>query len=295
MEPTEEAASWTGRERRSQVRYPVDGEASLLPLNGHPLLRCRLVDLSLQGCCIRGQQPMRVAAGTRVEVQFKVNGINFRFSGTIQWSDGRQQVGIRFPNSLPRQAEDWKAVLAEVEATARKKAAEEHGESKNLMPSQCPREPKSCFGSGCPAAGGVWRAGLSCVGALPFPPPGAGGSSRDRRAQARESVDSPATLYLVKSGSRFDGRIVDLSLGGCGIRIKERFPLGIYTRVEVEFRLQGLPFRLAGVVQTIRDQTTVGIRFIDLSERKQAQVIELIAEIRALQESKPEHAVPPAS
>ena len=54
------------------------------------------------------------------------------------------------------------------------------------------------------------------------------------------------------------GRILDLSLSGCRIRTDERFPVGIYTRVETEFRLEGLPFRLGGVVQAIHDRQTVG-------------------------------------
>jgi c-di-GMP-binding flagellar brake protein YcgR len=57
--------------------------------------------------------------------------------------------------------------------------------------------------------------------------------------------------------------------------------VGIYTRVETEFRLQGLAFRLSGVVQALHDQQkqVVGIRFLDLSVRKREQVEQLIKEI----------------
>jgi len=58
-----------------------------------------------------------------------------------------------------------------------------------------------------------------------------------------------------------------------------RFPVGIFTRVEIEFRLEGLPFRLGGVIQAIHDRHTVGIRFLDLSNRKREQIEDLIAEI----------------
>ncbi len=70
-----------------------------------------------------------------------------------------------------------------------------------------------------------------------------------------------------------------MSLGGCRICTDDRFPVGIYTRVETEFYIEGLPFRLGGVVQQIYDRKTIGIRFLDLSERKRQQVQELIAEI----------------
>jgi PilZ domain len=104
---------------------------------------------------------------------------------------------------------------------------------------------------------------------------------RERRAYPRYPVDTGATIFLVKIGSRLSGHILDLSLSGCRIRSDERFPVGIYTRVETEFRLEGLPFRLGGVVQSIHDRHNVGIRFLDVSERKREQVEQLIADMRA--------------
>jgi hypothetical protein len=75
------------------------------------------------------------------------------------------------------------------------------------------------------------------------------------------------------------GRIVDVSLGGCRIRSRERFPLRIYRRVEVEFVLDGLPFRLAGVVQSLHDRRTIGIWLLDLSDRKREQLAPLMEEL----------------
>ena len=83
-------------------------------------------------------------------------------------------------------------------------------------------------------------------------------------------------------GSVLRGQILDLSLSGCRIRTDVRFPVGIYTRVETEFQLEGLPFRLGGVIQAIHGRNTVGIRFLDLSERKRQQVMELIGEIHQM-------------
>jgi len=102
---------------------------------------------------------------------------------------------------------------------------------------------------------------------------------RERRQQSRHVVDTSATLLLVNVGSRLRGRILDLSLTGCRIRTDERFPVGIFTRVETEFQLEGLPFRLGGVIQAIHDRNTVGIRFLDMSQRKREQVLELVDEI----------------
>jgi c-di-GMP-binding flagellar brake protein YcgR len=107
---------------------------------------------------------------------------------------------------------------------------------------------------------------------------------RERRVQSREEVDTKAVIFLINIASRLRGRILDLSPGGCRIRADERFPVGIYTRVETEFRLGGLPFRLGGVIQAIHDRRTVGIRFLDMSSRKREQVTQLIEEIRQMRE-----------
>jgi hypothetical protein len=102
---------------------------------------------------------------------------------------------------------------------------------------------------------------------------------RDRRAAHRCGVDTSAIIDLVKVGSKLNGHILDLSVGGCRIKTAERFPVGIYTRIETEFQLHGLPFRLGGVIQAIYDRNTVGIRFLDMSQRKKDQVAELVAEM----------------
>ena len=111
----------------------------------------------------------------------------------------------------------------------------------------------------------------------------------DRRAQPRQAVEAHASIFLIDVRARLRGRIVDLSLGGCRIRTLERFPVGIYRRVEVEFSLDGFPLRLAGVVQVVHDRYTVGIRFLDMSSRKRDQLAQLLQEIR---EYPPGNAIP---
>ena len=106
----------------------------------------------------------------------------------------------------------------------------------------------------------------------------------ERRQHSRHAVDDTATIVLVKVASRIEGRIVDLSLGGCRIRCARPFPVGIYTRVEVEFRIEGLSFKLAGVVQAIHDRETVGIRFLDVSQRKSDQLAQLMEELKVSRE-----------
>ncbi|MGA8727326.1 MAG: PilZ domain-containing protein [Terracidiphilus sp.] len=106
----------------------------------------------------------------------------------------------------------------------------------------------------------------------------------ERRRELRHPVDTNAVIYLIDLAAKAEGRILDVSLHGCCIHTYLRFPLGIFRRVETEFSFEGLPFRLAGVTQALYDPCTVGIRFLDMSQRKREQLVQLIEEIDELQE-----------
>jgi c-di-GMP-binding flagellar brake protein YcgR len=112
-----------------------------------------------------------------------------------------------------------------------------------------------------------------------------GPSQRYHREQVRHSVDTGAMIFFIDVAARAHGRILDVSLNGCCIRTEDKFPVGIYRRVETEFRIDGLPFRLGGVVQSLHDRHTVGIRFLDLSERKREHLRELMEEIEEMRQS----------
>jgi len=102
---------------------------------------------------------------------------------------------------------------------------------------------------------------------------------RERRAFPRHAVDAYTKMLLINTGICMAGRVLDLSLGGCKIRTEEPFQVGIFVRVEAEFYLQGLPFRISGVSQSVFDKNTLGVRFLDMSQRRREQLAELIAEI----------------
>jgi hypothetical protein len=109
-----------------------------------------------------------------------------------------------------------------------------------------------------------------------------------QRSHKRYDVDSKAVVHLVNIGVRLTGRIQDLSPGGCRIRTDERFSVGIYVRAEVDFHLEGLPFRLPGVTQAIYDKHTIGVRFLDMSERKRDQLFMLMEELKEIAECERE-------
>ena len=313
------------QDRREDPRLPVDEDATMLQLSNGLRTACRLAEISLTGCRLRTLNRYFGETGTRVEASFKLRGLALRFSAVIEWTDRKNEVGIRFTDVTSRRRDELVEVLCEVAAenaakavkeAAERAAAEEAGQlpvepvaaepvaapppkpqfpapkplqsAANFRPPEPRKLPELATRKTAPLntdASAATPAGTSAPlsAAQPKPAP-ARPAPRERRNQSRHDVDTSAVLHLVNVGSRLGGRILNLSMGGCRIRTDERFPVGIYTRVETEFHLEGLPFRLGGVVQAIVDRHQVGIRFLDMSERKREQVAQLIEEIEEQRE-----------
>src|SRR5277367_28021 len=348
MEEVQNAESLSADESagHEDPRLPVDEDATLLLVNQGSCLPCRVVEIGLTGCRLITLD--RFLAGTlvRVEAAFKLRAVAFRFSGVIEKTDGKHEVGVRFTGVTPRRMEDLVEVLcdqaaenaarpfkqAAVRLAAKEKTMKEAEPGKFVAPAADPaaggrlaekpangrlaEAPLALASPPVPAVRpeaklpelatrkpaapteGNWLASLpvaavsSVGGPLPLTAlteaatPPAKADRPERRKQSRQQVDTYATILLVKIASRLRGRILNLSLGGCSIRTVERFPVGIYTRVETEFHLDGLQFRLGGVVQALADRKNVGIRFVDMSERKREQVERLMAEIARSREQQ---------
>jgi hypothetical protein len=269
------------QDRRAHPRYAVDGDSVLLVVNRGISLQCRILELSLKGCRLRMLQPSTLAPQLRVEVAFKVHGAAFRFLGAIQWAGNEHLIGIRFSHTVARHAEQLAEVISELEAAAREKAAKNtactpSAKTEAVKQAHEQIQADQRHRAQIQQVTSIARTERKAVAQIPvLQPP----SMRERRVHTRHDVDTTATIVLIKTGSRLDGRIVDLSVSGCRIRADQRFPVGVYTRVETEFQFGGLPFLLGGVIQNMHDPQTVGIRFLDLSDRKREQLQQLIAEI----------------
>jgi len=278
------------QDHRAYPRYAVDEAAVLLVVNHGLSLDCRILDLSLKGCRLRILQPFALAEQLRVEVAFKVNGAGFRFLGFIQWTRNDRLIGIRFSETVARRVEQLADVLSEIEAAVREKAAEQ---AARILAAEVEAAQKARAKA---EAENSHRAEIQQIARKPSATQQAAAllsssnqSAQERRVHARHHVDAMATIVLVKTGSRLKGRIVDLSVSGCRIRAEQRLPVGVYTRIETEFQFGGLSFLLGGVIQNMHDPQTIGIRFLDVSERKREQLQQLIAELAEHEANKPGH------
>jgi hypothetical protein len=296
MEPEEKAEEIAAepQARRAVPRFEVDADAHLLLVDHGSTHPCRIADLSLTGCRVCTTERFPAGTGVRVEVNFSVRGLAFRFGGITQWTDGLHQVGIRFAGVPERRKNELTEALAEVEqenvAKAARLAAEKLAQEEQAAALEAAEaailEAAALAAQDEDAGSGQFPildpapAMAQPAGPPPWP------ARLKRRLRFWNEVDHSVSIHVVKSGFWLQGRILDLNPNGCRIFTDEEFPAQSYTRVEAEFCLGGLPFRLDGVIQGIQDGdwNNVGVRFLEMSSRKREQVEQLIEEIRELAE-----------
>ena len=106
-----------------------------------------------------------------------------------------------------------------------------------------------------------------------FPP-----EEEDRRRSPRVICSGLAKIISLPSdGITVPCKILNLSLGGCGI--KTDLPLQDQTRAEILLHVNGSSFRAACQVRTLRPPHSIGLEFLHLSALGQDMLKELIREL----------------
>jgi len=240
------------QEQRKFFRFAVEGEAILFLQEPGESLRCGMIDLGLEGCRLRREEEIPVRVGMPVEVAFRLAGENFRFAGVLQWSARNCVLGIQFQNmSAPRRQE-----LAELLGGLREEldAREQEAAQRSAAMQEAASEESAAEKQEGPR-------------------------KQDRRQHTRHEVDGTARVRFLSLHSQVVGKVLDVSMGGCRIRSTEVIPVGVFRRVEVEFLVRGTPLLLPGVTQALHDKYTLGIRFVEVTDRKKDQLRAVIEEI----------------
>ena len=258
MVESDTASRTSKRERRGWERYSLtDTEGKLI--YRHQAMNCRLIDISLGGCCIRTEKRFTHGALAKVEVHFHLHGLPQRIAGITQWTSKGNELGIRFEHASPRTKNEFVALLTGLFDEAAAEAVREAALAEATTPVASTAPSPSAASSQPPLV------------------------STDNGSIAAESAEpsSQAVIHFLKDGSQSAGDVIDLSMEGCTLRLVRPFTVGIYVRVEISFHIRGLVFQLAGVSQEIHDKHTVTFRFLDMSRRRREELTQAIEERRA--------------
>jgi c-di-GMP-binding flagellar brake protein YcgR len=110
------------------------------------------------------------------------------------------------------------------------------------------------------------------------PEPETTGVPRERRVHPRLRCKGVGEFRLLPNGPSITGTLINLSLGGCCIASATEIPAKLKQPLEVQ--LTACDFRLLLSAEVRRlDEKTVGVKFVDVSSRKEEQIRYLIDEL----------------
>ena len=106
---------------------------------------------------------------------------------------------------------------------------------------------------------------------------------RDRRKDRRYNSGGRVRIWQTDSGLYLSGSIVDLSMGGCLLRVQAPGNLALDSVVEVSFQSSYLAFRTMGSVRRVDAKSKlIGISYLNLSLRGRLDLGELFVDLDAL-------------
>ena len=93
-------------------------------------------------------------------------------------------------------------------------------------------------------------------------------------------------LRILPEGPAIHGAVHNLSQGGCLIECETAITAVKSSQVEVQLDVADFRLLLLGEIRRIQGETMAGIQFIDLSSRKQQQILYLIGELHEMERAR---------
>jgi hypothetical protein len=119
---------------------------------------------------------------------------------------------------------------------------------------------------------------------IEIPMTGNAGSAEHRQAR-RYRFRGDATARPLESGIALPGRVLDLSALGCLLMVPNLSEFAVGTLVDVSVNSSSIAFRALGSVRHCNpNHWRIGISFVNLSRRGEADLLELIAELDAAEQ-----------
>ncbi len=267
-------AELSERDRRASDRLDMNLAPGTLWYMG-TRIRCTVIDLSLTGCCLKVQEDFKAGALAHVKVTVPIDGMVLSIWGITQWVRRERMLGIHFIHPTGRSKNQLAGLLTcllDRSASEVVKAALA-AQAESLIISLEQTESVS----GGPAT--VLAQALEVAVQRGVPAPLRPRLRDTHKVQDLSAEESPAVLHLVTGDLQLGGHILDLSSSGCIVRVNHPYAGNIMVRIEVDFEIRGLHFRLPGVTEAFHDKHTVEVRFLDVSPRKKEDLDQVIREM----------------
>ena len=101
---------------------------------------------------------------------------------------------------------------------------------------------------------------------------------KEQRHNPRFECSGHAEVHLPEATTCYCAKILNLSLEGCQVELTK--PVYIQEDIlDLVFSVNGLPFCVRGHIQYIKNETKIGIHFMQLSSRARQQLVDLLKEL----------------
>lgn len=254
-----------GRERRGSERHDLPAAPGKLNYKGESF-NCQVLDISMTGCRVKTQTLFRDGAIANVELELSIFGLPLKICGVTQWSaSSSRQVGIRFIHPGVKTKNQVAGIISCLIDESARAAVQEALAAEKVEPIA----PQQVEETVEPEEAPISSEKAAVLAIL-------GDSSR---IKAPSEGEWSAMVRNVQAERLFPGSLTELSQQGCCVLFKHSFTGLLNQEVEVEFEIQRLHFRLAGVPKAVHDGLLVGIQFNPMTNRRKEELTQLIAEV----------------
>jgi hypothetical protein len=276
--PPDAGVKSSGRDRRAADRFDMNRAPGTLSNSGLRMT-CEVIDLSLTGCCVETREIFKPGALAQVKLMVPIQGIILSIWGVTQWVRRDHLVGIQFIHPTGRSKNQLAGLLTclldKSASEVVKAALAAHAESMIVSLEHPPLAVPQAAQPEVPVS--VEEEFQQLNPPLPRRPRPT--LMDAHKIQDLDLENAPAVLRLVAADIQFGGHVLDLSSNGCIVRLLHPYRGSIMVRVEVDFQVKGLPFRLPGVTEAFHDDLTIEVRFLDVSPRKKEDLDQVIREL----------------
>jgi hypothetical protein len=229
-----------------------------------------MLDISLSGCSLKVDRDFKDGALASVKLILPIHGILLSMWGTTQWVKGARTLGIKFIHPTARSRNQLAGLLTclldkSAAVVVKKALADAVGRADSLVIEleHPPKQEEEQEEVVVPEKRPVLKS--------------------EHKVLRLDAGESPGMLHMVVEGISLKGDMMDLGLEGCIMKLARDYDLRMDIQVEVEFNARGLPFRLPALTKEMHDGRLAEIHFTAMSKRKQGDLLEVIAELIALQ------------
>lgn len=105
-----------GVERRVHTRHEMEVAATLVVVDKGLVFKCTLLEVSLSGCRLFHETPLKMNQNTQVEVEFCGRGFPLRLGAAVKVKSDEHLIGLEFNKASMRTQERLSELIAELKS-----------------------------------------------------------------------------------------------------------------------------------------------------------------------------------